>query len=132
MKFLAPYMLYIKLAALALLVGGAAYLAWDYRGALNEREKIEAVNKATEKIQGELNEEKRISALYKNLADEKLATLLEKVSNIKITHKTVNTTILQDVKENPEFYSQPIPPVGFEQWKKARSLVVSSSPAPSQ
>lgn len=131
MKFLEPYLIWIKLAAILAIVAGASYLAWDYRGALNEREKIEAVNKATEKIQSELNEERRIGAIYKNLADEKLATLLEKVSNIKITNKTVNTTILQDVKDNPEFYSQPIPPVGYSQWQKARSLVVSPSASPS-
>lgn len=131
MKFLEPYLVWIKLGLVLVLVAGAAYLAWDYRGALNEREKVEAVNKAVEEIQGKLNEERRISAIYKNLADLKYEVLMGKISNIKITNKTVNTTILQDVKDNPEFYSQPIPPVGYTQWQKARSLVASPSAAPS-
>lgn len=123
MNFLAPYMIWIKLGLIGIAVAGAAYLAWDYRGALNEREKVEAVNKATEEIQKELNHERTLTSLYRNLADDKLTQLLTKIGDIKITNKTINTTILQEVDSNPQFYSQPLPVKGYEQWLKARSLV---------
>lgn len=119
----------IGLAITALVAVGWA--AWYFRGLEAEQEKVTAVNAAVEAIQKDLDNERKLRAHFETLADQKLAKLFSAISGIKIEHKTITNNIQQEVKENPEFYSQPLPPGGFEQWTRARALISTASPASS-
>ena len=138
MGFISKYLTWIKLAAVAALVAGAAYFAWDYRGALAEHEKNEAVTEAILDMEAQLNIERGMRQAYQNLAEGKLEALGEKLDTIKVTGSDIRAAIAIDVKEHPEFYSQPLPPRGYEQWMNARKLnappamTPSTSPAPTK
>lgn len=116
---------YVTFAVLIGIIGGVAWLAWDYRGAQAEREKIEAVNTAVEvavkDINAKLAEEKKWRDHYQNLAEKKYAEVLEKIGKIKSTRTEITNNIRQEVERNPEFYNQPLPEKGYEQWQNSRS-----------
>ena len=113
------------LAAAALLA--AAWGSWYVRSVIAERETREAVKKEVAKIERDLKEERRINALYKEISDKKLEELLERVSNIRVEHTTITRNITKEREIHREFYAQPLPPGGFEEWKRARSLVGPSA-----
>lgn len=115
----------IGIAAAALLA--SAWGAWYVRAAIAEKETRAEVKKAVDAIQKDLNEERRINALYKDLSDKKLEALLERVSNIRVEHTTITRNITKEREIHREFYAQPLPPGGYEEWKRARSLVGPSA-----
>lgn len=129
-----PLFVYAKWIFMLAVLCGVAYFAWDYRGSLESEGRQKAVNTAVDvavtKIQGELETERALRTHYQTLADVKLAKLLQTISNIKVEHKTIENNIIQEVQRDPVFYSQPLPPQGYEQWKKARALSQSPSAPP--
>lgn len=127
MSFLTPYMIWIKVAAVAALVAAAAYLAWDYRGAISEREQQAAVDGAVKGIKVQLENERLWRVHYQDLAEKQLAGLSDQIGNIKIEHVTITQTVREEVKANPKFYQQPLPDKGYEQWLKARALATGKT-----
>lgn len=132
-----PLFLYFKLGIVAAAIAGASYIAWDYRGALNEKEKQEAVNNAVRtavsKIEKDLEIERGLRQVYQSLAESKYEQLLKSFANIRVEHTTIEKNIYHEIEKNPLFYSQPLPPGGYEQWKRARALSqgsVSEPPSP--
>ncbi len=133
-----PWFLYFKLGLVAAAVAGSAYLAWDYRGAIAERETQTAVNTAVttavKVIQKDLDTERAFRTFYQGLADEKYEKLMKSFANIRVEHRTIQNNIYQEIEKNPEFYKLPLPPGGYEEWKKARALSqgLPAQSAPSQ
>lgn len=121
-----PWMMYAKLAAIAALVCAATYIAWDYRGALNERETTEAIADAVKEVNVELKIERGLRKYYQDLSDEKYEKLLQSVANIKATTTIVKQDVIHEIETNPEFYTMKLPPKGYESWLKARSLMTAT------
>lgn len=121
-----PYLLYIKIAAVAAVLGGVAYTTWSVRGAYAVKEKEQAVTNAVSAIQHKLEDETRLRVVYEKLADDKLEQLLKSISNIRIVHKTITQTVMQERVANPTFYNQPLPDKGYEQWAAARQMAEES------
>lgn len=127
LTFANPFMLYIKLALVAAVVGVAVWGTWEVRSGMAVKEKAKAVSDAVKQIEKDLEEERRLRAHFQGMADDKLATLLQLISNIKSTHTEIVREVQVERKSNPAFYQQPLPPKGYEQWKRARALVQSSA-----
>lgn len=128
-----PFFIYAKIALLAAAIGGAAYFAWDYRSRIAESEKQRAVDAAVTAAVKEINQkletERKLRAVYQLMAEDQLAKLLKSISNIRIEHKTIENNIYREVRSNPEFYNQPLPPQGYEEWKRSRALPYALPPS---
>lgn len=122
-----PGLAYVKLGLVAVAIGGAAYLAWEVRSSSVDAEKREAVETATKNIQKELDAERALRAHYERLSEGKLADLLKSISGIADSQAAISQSIAEERASNKAFYSQQLPKGGYEQWKKARALVSSSS-----
>lgn len=128
--FASPWFIYIKVGLAATALAGAGYLAWTVRGAFADEQRREAVNEAVASINKQLEVEKTLRLKYEKLADTRLDALLKSISILQEDFRSVSGSIAKERTNNPEFYEQPLPAVGYEQWKRARQLVESSnSPA---
>jgi hypothetical protein len=125
--FFLQFKLYFILAGLLVLTAGSAYLAWDYRGAVAEREKTEAVSQANKDAQAKIETAEAEAKLYRDLAEVKYSALMEQVTKIKVAQANIGGAVAGEVKSNPKFYNQPLPEKGWEQWRKARELYNSSA-----
>jgi hypothetical protein len=135
-SFLTPYLLWIKLAAVAALCGAAAYgtyLVMDARivkiKAQAETEKQEAVDREVASMKARLNVEVRLRVKYEALVGDKVSALLKSMSNIQEEQQGIAAAIAREREAHKEFYEQPLPPGGYEQWKRARALVIPVAPA---
>lgn len=126
-----PAIPWIKLAGIAALVAGGAYISWELRSASAEKEKTAAVAAAVKDMEGKILEERFNRAYFQDLADKRLTALTGLITNIKVEHRTIVNNIQNEVAANPEFYRQPLTPGGYDQWKRARALVAPTSPASS-
>jgi uncharacterized protein (UPF0333 family) len=125
--FFAQYKLYFILAFLAVLVIGTGTVVWKYRSAMADREIQQAVKQSVKDSQAKIDKAEGEAKMYKDLADGKYAELMDKVTNIKVVHTTVTNNIKTEVQGNPQFYNQPLPLKGWEQWLKARESFQQSS-----
>jgi hypothetical protein len=117
------YALYIKLAIIGMLVAGSVWATWELRGAGIAQEKQEAVDDAVTEITKQYNQEKEWRAYYQKLSDEKLTTILNRITEIKVEHKTITNNITKEIERDPKFYGQALPEGGRAEWLKARELV---------
>lgn len=122
-----PVLLYVKLAGVAALVAGTAWAAWAIRDASAEEDKQEAVREVVRATQRELDRERELRSHYQKLSDNKLSDVLNSIANIRVEHKTVTNNITREREVHKEFYMQPLPPGGYEQWLRARSLALPAS-----
>lgn len=121
-----PYMLYIKLAAVALMVGAAGYLAWDYRGRIAETEKLKAVAEAVEEAQKEVNKERDLRNEYQSKVDARMEELSKSVASTRAEFSAMRRDLAQDMKDNPDPYKAPVPAKGYEAWMNARNKARSA------
>jgi hypothetical protein len=136
-SFFAPYLLYIKIAAVVALCGAAAYgtyLVMDARivriQAKAQEDKQAAVDEAVASMKTRLNVEVRLRVKYEALVGDKVAQLLKSMTNIQSEQQAIATEIAREREAHKAFYSQPLPPGGYDQWKRARALVVAPASAP--
>lgn len=133
LALLAPYKAYLVLGLIAGLMLTTGVFVWRYKSAVAEQEKIEAVGKAMADAQAQIDEAARVADHYRELADVKYAELMGKLGKLRVEHTIINNTIQQDIAENREFYKQPLPLKGWEQWLKAQSIynraVMPATPA---
>lgn len=127
---IAPYLLAIKIGLLVLVLLLVAWGAWYVRGALSDRQINSAVNTAVNKVQKDLDEERKLRSHYQTLVDTRLSTLLDAIKGIKVEHITITRNITKEREIHREFYLQALPAGGYEEWKRARNLI-ESSPASS-
>lgn len=123
----APWFIYVKLALVASLVAGSAWVAWSLRDAKAVKEQAEAVSAVQEKYQKDLDNERWMRGEFQRLVDDHLAALLKSVSNIQQQSLDINKRVEQELRRNPDFYKQALPPGGYEEWKRARQLAGSST-----
>ncbi len=126
----ASWFIWIKLAAVGVIVAGACWVTWKVQGAYAKEHEERAVNAAVEQIQKDLDAERTNRKFYQALADEKLADLLKSITKLRIDQAKIGRDLAEARKESPEFYDQPLPPKGYEAWKRARELA-GASPAAS-
>lgn len=93
--------------------------AWTYRGHLADKE----VTQVKEDYAQLFMKERQLTDHYKEQADVGYKNLMDAVTNIKVVHTTVNTTIQEEKKSNPDFYNQPLPDGGRKAWLDARTLM---------
>ena len=122
-----PYFLYMKLAAAAVVLAGVGWASWQVRALIAKDDEVKAVNAAVEKVGAELATERKLRALAETRADKEFAQLLQLISNIKVEHKTITNNVTKEREIHKEFYIQPLPEGGYEQWKRARALLGASS-----
>lgn len=121
---------YLKIAGVIAIAAGAGYVAWSLRGIQATEEKEQAVHAAVKDIKAQLEIESQIRTHYATLADQKLDKLLKSISTINATQQIISAGIAAERKRDPAFYNQPLPAGGLEEWKRARSLAVSSPASP--
>ena len=137
-SFVSQYALYFKIGVVVILCALAAsgtYLVMDARivrlKAQAEEDKRKAVGTAMADVRARLNLEVRIREKIEELVDARLDELMKSISNIRVENKTITNNITKEREVHKEFYMQPLPPGGYEQWKRARAMVApASSPAP--
>lgn len=111
----------------AALIGVPAWVGWSM-GAdsvrIEERDRADAeIAKAAAGIQERMDEQAKLTSHYKDLADEKYESLLLGLQNIRVVHTTVNNTIVEERKNNPEFYELQLPAGGIKAWEESRRLL---------
>lgn len=127
-KFIySAWFIYAKMALVVAVIAGASYLAWDVRGAYAEREQKEAVNKVTVQAQKDIDTEHELRGKYEKLTNARVDAILKSISKLQADFKAVTGSVEKERQKNPQFYEQPLPPAGYEQWKRARDLVKSST-----
>jgi len=122
-SWLAPWSLYLKLGAFAALVALTIYTTWNVTRAGEEERKLQAVSEAVLNIQKEIDKHAASTKFYRDLAEKRREELLQSIAKIKIEHTTITNNITKEREIVREFYAQPLPPGGYEEWKKARQLV---------
>lgn len=128
-----PAFIYIKLGLIAAVLAGTFWVSWQIRGVSARKEVAQAVDAAREEFQKGLDEERAKRAAAESLADERLGELLKSMTKVQEQAASIGRNIARERGANPTFYNQPLPPEGVEQWKRARSLLISpaaSSSAP--
>lgn len=126
-----PLFIYLKMALIAAAIAAAGTIAWKVRGAAAKVEQEKAVASAVAQANKDLAEERRITGVYRDLTDQRLAKLLQLVSNIKIENKTITNNIRTEAARDPKFYSQQLPEGGYKEWLRARALVAPAASAAS-
>lgn len=121
----APWFLYLKIALVAVLAAGAAWVAWKVRGSYAEREKTEAVNAAVQSINEQLRIEQQTRAVWEGIATGNQTEIIDRLKLISGATGQIRKDIAKERAINPEFYGQKLPEGGYNQWMKARALVVS-------
>ena len=121
------FFIYAKLGAVLALVLAAAWGAWYVRAAIADQQTQRAVKTAVEKVQKELDEERKTTAYYRELSDKQLQTLLDKLTNLRVEHTTITRNITLEREIHKEFYMQPLPAGGYEEWKRSRASVGASA-----
>lgn len=120
-----PWFLYVKLAAVAALVAGGAWVAWTIKGSFAEEEKRQAVEDAVSSIQEQLRVEQETRAIWEGIAAGTNSEILASLKSIAGTAGQLRKDFAKERASNPQFYEQPLPEGGYNAWMKARSLVVS-------
>lgn len=128
-SFLTPYLLYIKLGIIAILVAGAVFVTWKVRSAMAQKDQDEAVAAAVNDISAKLDLERARRESAERFADTKLNDLLKSITNLQAQQTQLRDGIAKERLINKKFYEQALPPGGYEQWKQARKLVGIPSPA---
>lgn len=131
---LGPYLLPILLGAAILIAGASFYAAWTWQNDRKEAAVNEAVAKSVKEAQAAIDAERALTASYRNIAEGKVALLLEKLSKIKVQSVTITNNITKEVETNPAFYNQPLPQKGYDEWMNAKALLMparaASAPTP--
>lgn len=134
----------IKLAVIlfviACTIGGTAYIAWDYRGAIAQEEKEQAVKDATsalvDRIEKKLDDERAAREEYRAQVDATLASTQEALARVNGTITKANAALAADRAKNVQFYAQPLPDGGRTAWLTARAAAAapaaSSASSPSR
>lgn len=124
-----PAFVYLKLIAIGAAIAGAAYIAWDYRGAKAEQDKAEAVADAIKQTndaaQKEIEKEREWRAAYMKRSDDNLKLLLADIASIRKTQEKFQADVRDEIAKSPAFYNQPLPEGGFQIWSNARSRLQS-------
>lgn len=122
------------LGVLAVLVGGSATVAWNYRSALAEKETREAVEGAVttklNEIKTKLDEESAARVEAQAKADVVLQALQASVEQIRTLRGQTQVLVARDREANKSFYDQPIPEAGRQAWLNARAAAVSPPESP--
>lgn len=106
------------------IAGASFYAAWTWQNDRREAAVNEAVAKTVKEAQEAIDAERKLTASYRDLAEGKVSQLLEKLSKIKVQSVTITNNITKEVEANPVFYNQPIPEKGYEEWMRAKSLIL--------
>lgn len=120
-----PIILYVKLAVVAAVIGGISYGTWHLRGIIAEKAQNKAVSEAVQDIKGRLDEEKALRIKTEKEAEAKVSELLKSITTLTNEYTLVTKNIASERARQPSFYKQPLPPQGYEQWKRARQLVAT-------
>lgn len=110
--------------ALVVFVGLPAWGAWKlgaYQVAESERTRAEKeISEFKESYARILQTQIELTDQYRDLSDNQMTKFLDKLDNIKVTNTTITRNITTERASNPEFYNQPLPAGGREQWEAAR------------
>lgn len=119
-KVTGPWLVYIKLAIIAILVALAVFLTRNYYAAMQDRMVQIAVGDAVREVNRaySMERERRIAA--EGEVKERYKELVKAIADIKVSNTIVQETIIKEVASNPQFYKQQLPKAGYEAWLKAR------------
>lgn len=141
-----PFSPRVKLISIAVGIAAAcafsAYVAWAWSDAIYDRNLLQqkadakeaqdkAVDDAVKSAQAAIDEERRQRLELMSTVADALKRLDTRVGQIRQEQATIKSNVRAERASNPDFYGQPLPPVGREQWVRARKAAEAPFPASS-
>jgi type II secretory pathway pseudopilin PulG len=125
--FISKYLTYIKLALVVAALGATAYVVWGVRGSMAEADKAKAVAAAVKDAQAAIDAERSLRSEYQARVDKQVQDLTASISKMRGEFSSLRKSLAEDIKDNPDPYSIPVPPKGYEAWMKARERARAAS-----
>lgn len=116
-----------KIILVIILCAICSYAAWMLQGSRKNAQHAEAINAVYADARQQVKDEHALVDQYKQLAEGHFGEVLTAIGNIQTQGATREVHIQHEVAQAAPFYSQPLPPAGYELWLSAHRSFVSSS-----